>query len=67
MAAKDTVEMVEVPVSSTDNMSLKVLSSQDHESLNMHSNIENSSFKVLFIFCTVRYFYYYKLTKDILK
>lgn len=47
MAAKDTVEKVEVPVSTTESMGLKVLSSHDHGSLNVLNNIENSKFKVL--------------------
>lgn len=47
MAAKDTVEKVEVPLRTTESMSLKVLSSHEHGSMDVASNIENNSIKVL--------------------
>lgn len=47
MAAKDTVEKTEMSVRTTENMGLKVQSSHDRRSLNVPSNIESSSFKVL--------------------
>lgn len=53
MAAKETLEKVEVPVSDTESVSLKVLSCHDHGSLNKLGNIENSTSKVLSIFCTI--------------